>query len=279
MLFLLLRRVKDPHEFFTGDRFLFIQHLCQLIQQRAVLRQQAVRPLMLRADQLDDLAVDLALRLLRAAHGCIAAQILIPRGLHGDHVEFIRHAVLRDHGARDARGLLDVVRSAGRDLAERDLLGRTSAGQRSQLGQKLAAGHQVLFALLDLDSDGTDELVLDIDFSGEEEYVILTCYDGAVYANQIVYRGFLSPKADGTFEWSNGAFDNGASRARFENGVLVYEDFASMSEGSDGNAVYTLNGESIDEAAYSAFLDEQAAKDDLAWTEFSVDAVNAALAG
>ena len=134
------------------------------------------------------------------------------------------------------------------------------------------------FALLDLDGDGTDELVLNIDFSGEEEYVILTCHDGAVYANQIVYRGFLSPKADGTFEWSNGAFDNGASRARFENGVLVYEDFSSMSEGSDGNAVYTLNGESIDETAYSAFLDEQAAKDDLAWTEFSVDAVNAALA-
>ena len=135
------------------------------------------------------------------------------------------------------------------------------------------------FALLDLDGDGADELVLNIDFSGEEEYVILTCYDVAVYANQVVYRGFLSPKADGTFEWSNGAFDNGASRARFENGVLVYEDFASMSEGSDGNAVYTLNGESIDEAAYSAFLDKQAAKDDLAWTEFSVDAVNAALAG
>ena len=150
MLFLLLCRVKDPHEFFTGDRFLFIQHLRQLIQQRTVLRQQAVRPLMLRADELNDLAVDLALRLLRAAHGRIAAQILIPRGLHGDHVEFIRHAVLRDHGARDARGLLDVVRSAGRDLAERDLLGRAAAGQRGQLGQKLAAGHQVLFALLDL---------------------------------------------------------------------------------------------------------------------------------
>ena len=47
------------------------------------------------------------------------------------------------------------------------------------------------FALLDLDGDGADELVLNIDFSGEEEYVILTCYDGAVYANQIVYRGFF----------------------------------------------------------------------------------------
>ena len=135
------------------------------------------------------------------------------------------------------------------------------------------------FALLDLDGDGADELVLAIDYSGEEEYVILTCYDGAVYANQVVHRGFLSPKADGTFEWSNGAFDNGASRARFENGVLVYDDFAAMSEGSDGNAVYTLNSESVDENAYNAFLDEQGVKDDLAWTEFSVDAVNAALAG
>lgn len=135
------------------------------------------------------------------------------------------------------------------------------------------------FALLDLDGDGADELVLDIDYHGNEEYVILTCYDGAVYANQIVYRGFLSPKADGTFEWSNGAFDNGAARARFENGVLVYEDFASMSEGSDGSTVYTLNGESVDEAAYDAFLDERSAKEDLAWTAFSVDAVNAALAG
>ena len=115
--------------------------------------------------------------------------------------------------------------------------------------------------------------------AGVEEYVVLTCYDGAVYANQVVHRGFLSPKADGTFEWSNGAFDNGASRARFENGVLVYDDFAAMSEGSDGNAVYTLNSESVDENAYNAFLDEQGVKDDLAWTEFSVDAVNAALAG
>ena len=128
----------------------FIQHLCQLIQQRAVLRQQAVRPLMLRADQLNDLAVDLALRLLRAAHGRIAAQILIPRGLHGDHVEFISHAVLRDHGARDARGLLDVVRSAGRDLTERDLLGRAAAGQRGQLGSEARRGSSGSFALLDL---------------------------------------------------------------------------------------------------------------------------------
>ncbi len=134
------------------------------------------------------------------------------------------------------------------------------------------------FALLDMDGNGAEELILAITQSGSEEYVILTC-DYDVYANQVVYRGFLSPKADGTFEWSNGAFDNGAARARFENGVLVYDDFAAMLGGSDGSVVYTLNGESVDETAYSAFLAEQSAKEDLAWTRFTLDAIAGALAG
>lgn len=135
------------------------------------------------------------------------------------------------------------------------------------------------FALLDLDGDGTDELVLDIDYSGDEEYVVLTCYDGAVYANQVVHRGFLTPKADGTVAWSNGAFDNGYARFRFENGVLVYDDFAAVSSDDSGSVTYTLNGESVSEEDFDAFIAEQNAKDDLAWTAFSVDAVNAALAG
>ncbi len=135
------------------------------------------------------------------------------------------------------------------------------------------------FALLDLDGDGTDELVLDIDYSGDEEYVVLTCYDGAVYANQVVYRGFLTPKADGTVAWSNGAFDNGYARFRFENGVLVYDDFAAVSSDDSGSVTYTLNGESVSEEDFDAFIAEQNAKDDLAWTDFTVEAVSAALAG
>ena len=135
------------------------------------------------------------------------------------------------------------------------------------------------FALLDLDGDGTDELVIAIDYSGNEEYVVLTCYDGTVYANQVVYRGFLTPKADGTVAWSNGAFDNGYARFRFENGVLVYDDFAAVSSDDSGSVTYTLNGENVSEEDYNAFTVEQDAKDDLAWTDFTVEAVSAALAG
>lgn len=134
------------------------------------------------------------------------------------------------------------------------------------------------FTLLDLDGDGTDELVLNIDYSGDEEYVVLTCFDGAVYANQVVHRGFLTPKADGTVAWSNGAFDNGYARFRFENGVLVYDDFAVMID-NGSSVTYTLNGENVSEEDYNAFTAEQDAKDDLAWTDFTVEAVSAALAG
>lgn len=135
------------------------------------------------------------------------------------------------------------------------------------------------FALLDLDGDGADELVLNIDYSGDEEYVVLTCFDGAVYANQVVHRGFLTPKADGTVAWSNGAFDNGYARFRSENGVLVYDDFAAVSSDDSGSVTYTLNGESVSEEDFDAFIAEQNAKDDLAWTDFTVVAVSAALAG
>lgn len=134
------------------------------------------------------------------------------------------------------------------------------------------------FTLLDLDGDGADELVIAIDYSGNEEYVVLTCYDGTVYANQVVYRGFLTPKADGTVAWSNGAFDNGYARFRFENGVLVYDDFAVMID-NGSSVTYTLNGENVSEEDYNAFTAEQDAKDDLAWTDFTVEAVSAALAG
>ena len=134
------------------------------------------------------------------------------------------------------------------------------------------------FTLLDLDGDGADELVIAIDYSGNEEYVVLTCYDGTVYANQVVYRGFLTPKADGTVAWSNGAFDNGYARSRFENGVLVYDDFAVMID-NGSSVTYTLNGENVSEEDYNAFTAEQDAKDDLAWTDFTVEAVSAALAG
>lgn len=133
------------------------------------------------------------------------------------------------------------------------------------------------FALLDMDGDDVSELILAISRSGNEEYVIFTCCDGVLYANQLVYRGFLEPKADGTFGFSSGAMDNGCARARFESGVLSYEAVAAMSGDGNADITYVINGETVEEEAYSAFLAEQDAKPDLSWVIFSAEAIEAAL--
>jgi hypothetical protein len=57
--------------------------------------------------------------------------------------ERLAHAVLGDHRPRDVGGALQVVARAGRDLAERDLLGAAPAEQHGQLGLQVAAAHQV----------------------------------------------------------------------------------------------------------------------------------------
>ena len=60
-----------------------------------------------------------------------------------DGAERVAHAELGDHRARDVGGALQVVLRAGRDLAERDLLGRAAAEQHRELAEQIAARHQV----------------------------------------------------------------------------------------------------------------------------------------
>ena len=73
----------------------------------------------------------------RAGKGCIAAEILICHRLHGDHVEFVGHAVACDHGAGKLCGLLNVVGGAGRYAAENDLLRCAAAREGGDLVMQL----------------------------------------------------------------------------------------------------------------------------------------------
>ncbi len=55
----------------------------------------------------------------------------------------VAHAPLGDHRARDVGGALQIVLRAGRDLADRDLLGGAAAEQHRQLVLQVAPLHQV----------------------------------------------------------------------------------------------------------------------------------------
>ena len=111
---------------------------------------------MLRADKLHDLAVDEGLCLRGAGQRCVAAQILVGDGLHGDHVELVAHAVAGDHGSGQACRLLDIIGGSGRDRSELHFLRGSSSGEGRDLVFDLLFAHQVMVALL-LDLHGVAE--------------------------------------------------------------------------------------------------------------------------
>ena len=133
------------------------------------------------------------------------------------------------------------------------------------------------FALSDLDGDGVSELILalrfqDTDAAWDDDYAILTCYDGTLYASERVFRGFLYPRADGTYEFSGGLYDNGVARACFKNGVMYDEETAiELPEGCQ------LNGETVSAETFSAFLALQGEKPELTWMALTEENLTAAL--
>ena len=105
---------------------------------------------MLARDKVDDQRVDLCLSVRRTGEGRVAAEVLVVHGFERYHVEILAHAVAGQHGAGKLRGLLDIVRGAGGDGAEHDLLRGAAAGESGNLVLQLLFVHQVVVALLDL---------------------------------------------------------------------------------------------------------------------------------
>ena len=122
------------------------------------------------------------------------------------------------------------------------------------------------FSLFDLDGDGVSELVLALRWSEEREweddFVVFTCYDGKVVANELVLRGFGGLRADGTFGFSGGIGCSGEACAHFENGVMVCDEF--IRESMDG---WLLNGVKVTEQEYRAAQEIQSAKPEAPWQD------------
>lgn len=120
------------------------------------------------------------------------------------------------------------------------------------------------FSLLDLDGDGSSELILAATSGSICEYSIYTCDGDTLYVNTLNERSFLSPRADGTFSFSSGAYDNGFARAQFTEGELTLSEFA-VRQGER----YTIDGKAVTEEEYASFCAQQNEKEALAWITFS----------
>ncbi len=137
------------------------------------------------------------------------------------------------------------------------------------------------FAVLDMDGDNTPEVVLELSVAGEPaSYEILHYANGAVTGYHVEYRGLQELKADGTFGFSSGAADSGWGRMIFGPDALTTDPLA-YSESSQGETeliiAYFVHGEAATQEAFDAFANEQFAKQDAVWHEFSQSAIETEL--
>lgn len=118
------------------------------------------------------------------------------------------------------------------------------------------------FAVQDLDNDGVLDAVLEI--SDNMGYVILHYReDGIVTGEEIWHRAFQELKTDGSYRGAGSSFNRSYWKMHFVADVLLAECY----EQEDGSPVYRVSGEEVDEAAFIAFEEAQAAKADAVWYE------------
>lgn len=135
------------------------------------------------------------------------------------------------------------------------------------------------FAVLDLDGDGVDEAVLRTDGGGGWAFV-LHCEDSGVhgYAYPVRWFNAWDLKADGTAPNSSSAAEIGVGRLHFPaDGTASIEDvlYQLPVDGDWSHMRYTVNGEEVNEATYTAALEQWDAQPPAQWYAFTPENIAA----
>lgn len=157
----------------------------------------------------------------------------------------------------------------------------------SEVGQAITSDgsadvNAVKFAMIDLDGDGGDEIVLWLQ-NGMNDcgFEILHEQNGETYGYTMWYRAFMELKADGTFIFSGGAADSGIGRMAFsEAGYSINPQAYSQSGYDSDNELtvqYFMNDESCSEDEFYDALNVQDRKEDAEWHDLSDSNINALL--
>lgn len=134
------------------------------------------------------------------------------------------------------------------------------------------------FAVLDLDGDGTTEVVLWVtdvanDMGG---YLVLHQEGGRIYGYPSHWRTFWNLKTDGTFEYSYPAGnEGGAASVRFT-GAGMELDKRICGQGRQFEfTTFLVDGRPVSEAEYNAAWDAQDQKPDAVWYPWNEDNIRA----
>ncbi len=153
----------------------------------------------------------------------------------------------------------------------------------SHYGDTLFSMEIIKFAVVDLDNDGTPEVILWERINGNDNIAFLILYyrDKVVYGYQIGYRSFNQLKADGTFYFSSSASDSGFGTLKFAENAYV-TDKITYSQSYDSNGpfydsnenpaiLYFVNHERTTQDEFESAFKKQGEKPDATWYDFTDD--------
>jgi hypothetical protein len=129
-----------------------------------------------------------------------------------------------------------------------------------------------LFAVLDMDADGTPELVLNNTSNGDS--LVLHYYNGAVYGKEYSYRAMRNLKTDGFFAWSNSASNSGLGKLRFsgaEQETVYLAEYGSLLEDIE---MYRILDQQVSQKDFYAYTAIQDAREDVVWHELTIGNIN-----
>ncbi|MDE7310364.1 MAG: hypothetical protein K2N87_01900 [Eubacterium sp.] len=137
------------------------------------------------------------------------------------------------------------------------------------------------FAVLDLDGDGTEEMVLQVtDVGGDQGgYMTLHPQDGKVYGFASHYRMYMNLKSDATFGYANLALtEQGIGKiSRFTKTDCCIEPLVRETSADGWMTAACFQGNAkISEEAYYKEKEMQGKKADAVWYEFSEDGMEQA---
>ncbi len=122
---------------------------------------------------------------------------------------------------------------------------------------------KVSYALLDLDDDTKEEMVVGFSSDIDENYLILNMEDDKVYGFTESYRGMLNLKTDGTMTGDNGADNSQVYKMSFAKNKRTDIVLASM----NGDK-YQINNKDATSDEYTNFIEEQSKKENVKFKEY-----------
>lgn len=124
------------------------------------------------------------------------------------------------------------------------------------------------YAVVDMDRDNTPEVIVNLSSGTDGWIVVLRYYEGSVYGYPFVYRGLESPKKDGTYMASSGAFDNSILEMSFE-GPRILEKVLAGSISINGSVEYYIEAKMVSEDEFNDYTAAFSDKEDVSWQKFS----------